>query len=107
MTEQSPKQDDGGVTEALRTAIDRTLSATGPAAAQTRERAGELVDEIARRGQEARDEITRRGQGAQAELARQLESLETRLASIEELLRGFRADENAESKDQSQAKDEA
>jgi polyhydroxyalkanoate synthesis regulator phasin len=85
---ERPKADEGGVAESLRAAIERTLAATGPAAAQTRERAGELVDEIARRGQEARDEIARRGQGAQEELARQLEALEQRMASIEELIRG-------------------
>lgn len=98
MTEGGPKPGEGGVTEALRAAIERTLAATAPAAAQTRERAGDLVDELARRGQEAREEIARRGQeagaeiakrgqGAQAELARQLEALERRMASIEELLR--------------------
>jgi len=82
------------VTDALRAAIERTLAATAPAAAQTRERAGDLVDEIARRGQEAGaelakrgQELTRRGQEAQAELARQLDALERRMASIEELLR--------------------
>lgn len=85
---ERPKADEGGVAEALRVAIERTLAATAPAAAQTRERAGELVDEIARRGQDARDEIARRGQGAQAELSRQLEALEQRMASIEELIRG-------------------
>ena len=105
MTEGSGKADEGGVADALRAAIERTLAATAPAAAQTRERAGDLLDEIARRGQEARDEIARRGQEAggeiakrgqdlsrrgreaQAELARQLEALERRMASIEELLR--------------------
>jgi polyhydroxyalkanoate synthesis regulator phasin len=105
MNQSQPTPEEGGVTEALRAAIERTLAATAPAAAQTRERAGELVDELARRGQEAREEIsrrgqeagaeiakrgqelTRRGQDAQAELARQLEALEQRMASIEELLR--------------------
>jgi polyhydroxyalkanoate synthesis regulator phasin len=94
MSEGRPKPSDGGVTEALRAAVERTLAATAPAAAQTRERAGEMVDEIARRGQEAGaelakrgQELTRRGQGAPAELARQLEALEQRMASIEELLR--------------------
>ena len=105
MNQSQPTPEEGGVTEALRAAIERTLAATAPAAAQTRERAGELVDELARRGQEAREEIsrrgqeagaeiakrgqdlTRRGQEAQAEVARQLEALEQRIASIEELLR--------------------
>ena len=94
MSQRPGEPDEGGVTDALRAAIERTLAATAPAAAQTRERAGELVDEIARRGQEAGagiakrgQELTRRGQEAQAELARQLEALEARMASIEELLR--------------------
>jgi len=110
MNDPARQGDQGGIGDALRAAIDRTLTATAPAAAVTRERAAELVDEIARRGheareelarrghgagaelarrgQDARDELGRRGQGAQAELARQLERLEARLASIEELLGG-------------------
>ena len=94
MSDGPGQSEEGGVTDALRAAIERTLAATAPAAAQTRERAGELVDEIARRGQEAGaelakrgQEITRRGQEAQAELAKQLEALEQRMASIDELLR--------------------
>lgn len=87
MKDSPGQRDEGGVGETLRAAVERTLAATTPAAAQTRDRAAELVDEIARRGQEARDELARRGQGAQAELARQIEGLEKRLASIEELLR--------------------
>jgi polyhydroxyalkanoate synthesis regulator phasin len=89
---------DRGVGDALREAIDRTLQATAGSAAGTRERAGELVDEVARRGRDARDELTRRGQvaGAElarrgqdagAELARRLEHLERRLAEVEEDLR--------------------
>jgi polyhydroxyalkanoate synthesis regulator phasin len=102
MNEDQRQPDEGGVTDALRAAIERTLAATAPAAAQTRERAGELVDELAKRGQDAREEIARRGQEAgagiakrgqeaQAELGRQLDALERRMASIEELLR--RSDE--------------
>ena len=101
MSERPNEAEEGGVAEALRAAIERTLAATAP----TRERAGDLVDEVVRRGQDAREEIarrgqeagaeiakrgqelTRRGQEAQAELARQLEALERRMASIEELLR--------------------
>jgi polyhydroxyalkanoate synthesis regulator phasin len=45
------RQDQRGVSESLREAIERTFSAT----AQTRERAGELLDEVARRGQEAQE----------------------------------------------------
>ena len=95
--------------EALRAAIERTLAATAPAAGHTRERAGEIVDELSKRSQDAREELARRGQGAGAELARfgqearetlsrrgleatgelrgQLDSLERRLESIEDLLR--------------------
>lgn len=76
-----PGPDEGGVAEALRAAIERTLAATAPTAGQTRERAGGfvgetreraggLVDEISKRGQEARGEIARRGQEAGAEIAR-------------------------------------
>ena len=73
------------------------MRATAGSAASTRERAGELVDEVVRRGREARDELARRGQEAGAELARRgqeatgevgrrLELLERRLAELEERL---------------------
>jgi polyhydroxyalkanoate synthesis regulator phasin len=111
---QSGKRPDGGVGDALREAIERTLSAAGrPARAGagglTRERAAILLDEVARLGREARDELARRGQGARRELTRrgqdagaelarrgqdaaeemaqQLESLERRLTALEEALR--------------------
>jgi polyhydroxyalkanoate synthesis regulator phasin len=111
---QSRSQSDGGVADALRAAVDRTLSAAGrPARAGTtgltRERATQLLDEVAklgrdtreelaRRGQGAREELTRRGQDAGAELARRgqgaaeemaqrLEALERRLAALEDALR--------------------
>lgn len=112
MPQDGPKKsaqgDAGGVTEALRAAIERTLAATAPAASETRERAEEIVEEISKRGNEARDEVARRGQQAGAELARrgqearaalakrgteasaelrgQLEALDRRLEAIEELL---------------------
>jgi hypothetical protein len=98
MTDQPGQADESGVADALRTAIERTLEATAPA----RERAGELVDEIARRGQEAREEIARRGGEAQAELGRQLEALERRMAAIEELLRPSDDDNDDEPKPQAQ-----
>lgn len=115
MAPQPGKRPDGGVAEALRDAIERTLSVAGrPARAGTtgltRERAANLLDEVAklgrdargelaRRGQGARDELTRRGQDAGAELARRgqdaaeemvhrLEVLERRLTALEEALRG-------------------
>jgi polyhydroxyalkanoate synthesis regulator phasin len=113
----SGERGDGGVADALRDAIQRTLSAAGrPARAGTsqitRERAAQLVDEVARlgreasvelarRGQEARDELSRRSQDAGADLARRgqeaagemtqrLEALERRLAALEESLGGRR-----------------
>jgi polyhydroxyalkanoate synthesis regulator phasin len=105
---------EGGIPEALRAAIERTLSLAGrPAragsAALRPERATQLLDEVARRGVEARDELARRGQGARQELARRgseagselarrgqeareelaerLEALERRLAHLEDALR--------------------
>jgi polyhydroxyalkanoate synthesis regulator phasin len=102
------------VADALRAAIDRTLSVVGTppragAPGISRERATQLLDEVAklghdareelaRRGQSARDELTRRGQGAGAELARRgqgaaeelaqrLEAFERRLAVLEDALR--------------------
>jgi polyhydroxyalkanoate synthesis regulator phasin len=105
---------EGRVPEALRAAIERTLSVAGkPAragsAALRPERATQLLDEVARRGLEAREElarrgqdarqelarrgseagaeIARRGQGAREELAERLEVLERRLARLEDALR--------------------
>lgn len=43
--------------EALRNAIERTFEATAGSAAGTRDRAVELLDEVARRGREVRDQI--------------------------------------------------
>jgi polyhydroxyalkanoate synthesis regulator phasin len=88
---------EGGVAEALRAAVERTMRATAGSAATTRDRAAELVDEVARRGRDARDELARRGQEAGAELARRgqeatgevgrrLELLERRLAELERRL---------------------
>ncbi len=85
---------DGGVAEAVRAAVERTMRATAGSAASTRGRAGELVDDVVRRGREARDELARRGQEAGAELARRgqeatgemgrrLAELERRLAELE------------------------
>jgi len=49
--EAGDQKDQGGVQDSLREAVERTFAAT----AQTRERAGELLDEVARRGQEAQE----------------------------------------------------
>ena len=95
------KSERGGLPEGLRTAVERTLSATGDAAAETAERAQELLDEVARRGQEAREEVAKQGQKTREGLSRirfasadevrelneRLASLEARLAEIEVALR--------------------
>jgi polyhydroxyalkanoate synthesis regulator phasin len=117
LASQSGERPDGGVADALRDAIQRTLSTAGrPARAGTsrltRERAAQLLDEVARVGREASVELARRGAGAREELARRgqdagadlvrrgqeatgemaqrLEALERRLAALEESLGGRR-----------------
>lgn len=106
MAPQSAERPDGGVAEALRDAIQRTLSAAGrPARAGTtrltRERAAQLLDEVAKVGREASGELARRSQDAGADLARRgqeaagemtqrLEALERRLAALEKSLGGTR-----------------
>ena len=114
MAAQSRRQPGGGVADALRAAIDRTLSAAGSQARAgtsglSRERATQLLDEVAKLGRDAREELARRGQGAREELARRgqdagaelarrgqgaaeemaqrLEALERRLAALEDALR--------------------
>ena len=91
-----PAPQEGGVAETVRAAVERTMRATAGSAATTRERAGELVDdvrrgrdardELARRGQEAGAELARRGQEATGEMGRRLELLESRLADLERRL---------------------
>jgi hypothetical protein len=43
--------------EALRSAIERTFEATAGQAASTKDRAGELLDEVARRGRGVKDQL--------------------------------------------------
>jgi pyrimidine operon attenuation protein/uracil phosphoribosyltransferase len=45
--------------EALRSAIERTFDATAGSAASTRDRAVELLDEVAKRGREVRSQLGR------------------------------------------------
>ncbi len=104
---QPPRPDqEGGVAEALRTAVERTMRATAGSAATTRERAAELVDDVVRRGRGARDELARRGQEAGIELARRgqeatggvgrrVELLERRLAELERRLDADQPEEPA------------
>ena len=84
------KSERSGLPESLRTAVERTLSATAGTAAETAERAQELLDEVAKRGQEARDEVARRGQRTRQGLSRvrlasadEVRDLDERLASVE------------------------
>jgi hypothetical protein len=43
--------------EALRSAIERTFEATAGSAASTRDRAVDLLDEVAKRGRDVRDQL--------------------------------------------------
>jgi len=85
----------GGVSEALRSAIERTFAATADSAQETRDRAAELLDDAARRGQEAREEVARRGHEAREEVARRGQeareaprALADRIGSLLDRLRG-------------------
>ncbi len=92
-----------GISEALRNAVESTFASTVGSAAETRERASELLDEVVKRGRGARDELVRRGQGAREEVVRrgqeasadvvsrvedELRSISQRLAKLESSLRG-------------------
>jgi polyhydroxyalkanoate synthesis regulator phasin len=115
VSEQPTGQRGGGLPEGLRTAIERTLEATASSAATTRERAQELVgevapgpgtplreraaellDEVARLGQEAGEQIARRGKEAReavglagrgeiARLEAELQAIERRVEELERL----------------------
>ena len=82
----------GGASDALRSAIEKTFAATTGSAVETRERAGELLDDVARRGEEARDEVARRGQEARDEVARRGQEAQRgvseRISSALQRLRG-------------------
>jgi polyhydroxyalkanoate synthesis regulator phasin len=71
----------------LRAAVERTFAATSGSAAETRERAAELLDEVVRRGQEARgamESASREAAEAALRTARgELKGLERRLAELE------------------------
>jgi len=82
MTQGEEKSDLAGVPETLRTAVERTLSATAGTAAETAERAQELLDEVARRGLEAREEVAKRGQKTREEVARRSQKTREGLAKI-------------------------
>jgi polyhydroxyalkanoate synthesis regulator phasin len=67
----TPSSDDekSGISDSLRNAIESTFAATAGSATETRERAGELLDEVARRGRDARSEVTTRAQEAREGVA--------------------------------------
>jgi hypothetical protein len=67
---------DTGPSEALRMAIEKTFEATVDSTAGTRERAGELLDQVVRRG---RGEVRR--------LERELGSINERLEQLESTIR--------------------
>jgi polyhydroxyalkanoate synthesis regulator phasin len=67
------RSDEGGASDALRTAIERTFEATASSAAETGVRARELLDEVVRRGQGARDDAARRLEDARDDATRKLE----------------------------------
>jgi polyhydroxyalkanoate synthesis regulator phasin len=57
VAERSPEEQIKGLSDSLRDAIERTFAATAGSASETRERAGELLDEVARRGEGAREAV--------------------------------------------------
>jgi polyhydroxyalkanoate synthesis regulator phasin len=66
----SSEEDQSGISESLRNAIESTYAATVGSAGDTRERVSELLDDVARRGREAREQVVRRGQEAREEVVR-------------------------------------
>jgi len=99
--DRRPDEQIKDLSEAVRQAVERTFAATAGSAADTRERAGELLDEVTRRGGGALDEVRERGSGALDEvrdrgadareavgdavssLRAEVESLRRRLAELE------------------------
>jgi hypothetical protein len=71
-----PGSESGSPSEALRAAIERTFEATVDSAVGTRDRAGELLDQVARRG---RGEVRR--------IERELGSINDRLEQLESTIR--------------------
>ncbi len=91
-----------GVGDALRNAVERTLTATAGSATETRDRAQGLLDDVVRRGQGARERVARRGEEATARLAEaigelraadgeDLEQMAARLAGVESRLSAVEA----------------
>jgi polyhydroxyalkanoate synthesis regulator phasin len=90
MAEQRKQGDQRVVPDALRAAIERTFAATAEGAAETRDRASEMLDDVARRGRDARDAVGARAQEARESstgaASRVIEAIEgMRLASREDV----------------------
>jgi polyhydroxyalkanoate synthesis regulator phasin len=88
---------DKGPSEALRNAIERTFEATAGSAAETRDRAAALLDEVVRRGREAREASSAKvGDAIQGlrerdevrRLEAELGTITERLERLESALRG-------------------
>jgi hypothetical protein len=75
------------VAESLRAAVERTLAVSAGTAAETRNRAQDLLDEVARRGLVAREGLA----GMRYASARELAEIETRLAALESRLDALEA----------------
>ncbi len=84
-----PTGERGGLPESLRTAIERTLEATAstreraealvgdvtPPATDLRERAGDLLDEVARLGQDTGHRLAQRGREARDAMSRRVDTM--------------------------------
>ena len=70
MSERRGKGKAGNAPDALRAAVEQTYEATAGSAAETRERAGELLEQLVGRGEEARRHLERRGAEARRSLER-------------------------------------
>jgi polyhydroxyalkanoate synthesis regulator phasin len=90
------------VGDALRNAVERTLTATAGSATETRDRAQGLLDDVVRRGQGARERVARRGEEATTRLAEaigelraadgeDLQQMAVRLTDVESRLRVLEA----------------
>lgn len=64
MAEQGQPEGQSGVTDAVRAAVDQTFAATAGAAGESRERASELLNQLAHHGGEARRLIEHGGNEA-------------------------------------------
>ena len=90
MPDRRPEEQIKEISDALRQAVERTYAATAGSAADTRDRAGELLDEVTRRGSGAIGEVKDRGSEAReavgdvvTSLRREVDSLRRRLAELE------------------------